>query len=245
MYPRAWFDTYWRGSLKMEVFIAMSFAEEFNPVWKHAIVPAIQEDLEGGKRYLAHRVDTTTLSGSIVTEIFDGVAHAKLVFADISVMPTGPCAGQRNGNVMYEVGLATAIRPETDIVIVKSDDEDINFDLLQIRVFKYPKNDPHESRKRFAGLLSGALKARENAKSLLTQYTWSLLDADCLGLMHENRNATRFGLPMETPFERRLAVRRLLELNIVRCEYHGGTSYSYAWTDFGKAVLSNPNIVQI
>src|SRR2546427_12585464 len=100
MYPRAWFDTYWRGSLKMEVFIAMSFAEEFNPIWKHAIVPAIQEDLEGGKRYLAHRVDITTLSGSIVTEIFDGVAHAKLVFADISVMPTGPCAGQRNGNVM-------------------------------------------------------------------------------------------------------------------------------------------------
>src|SRR5438094_97686 len=98
MYPRAWFDTYWRGPLKTEVFIAMSFADEFKPIWEDAMVPAIQEDLEGGNKYLAHRVDITTLSGSIVAEIFDGVAHAMLVFADISVTSTGAWAGQRNGN---------------------------------------------------------------------------------------------------------------------------------------------------
>src|SRR5881296_3875365 len=98
MYPRAWFDTYWRGTLKTEVFVAMSFQDEFKPVWEKAIVPAIEEDLEGGKKYRAQRVDITTLSVSIVTEIFDGIAHDTVVFADISTMTTGDWKGQRNAN---------------------------------------------------------------------------------------------------------------------------------------------------
>jgi hypothetical protein len=38
-----------------------------------------------------------------------------------------------------------------------------------------------------------------------------------------------------------LTVRRLLELGIIQCEYTGGCSYHYVWTDFGKAVTQNPN----
>ncbi|MGA2243115.1 MAG: hypothetical protein ABSH11_13905 [Verrucomicrobiota bacterium] len=241
MYPRTWFDTYWRGTLKPEVFVVMSFADEFNSVWENAIKPAIENDLEGGGKYKAHRVDVTILSGSIVTEIFDGIAHATLIFADISMMTTEVWKGQRNGNVMYEIGLATAIRPETDMVIFKSDNEDINFDLLQIRVRKYSKDNLNEARQTFSKFLNGALEARKNAKSQITKYTWSLLDQDCLSLMLQRGDYTPFGQKSNADIAERLTIRRLLELGIIQCEHTGGCTYHYVWTDFGKAVTKNPN----
>jgi hypothetical protein len=241
MYPRTWFDTYWRGTLKPEVFVAMPFADEFKPVWERAIQPAIHSDLEPNGKYVAHRVDISTLSGSIITEIFDGIAHATLVFADISVTTTGRWKGQRNGNVMYEVGLATAIRPETDIVIVKSDTEEANFDLLQIRVHKYPKDDPAESRRLFAKLMRNSLTSREKAKNLLAQHAWSLLDRDCLSLMWDRRDFVPFHLPKTASAEQRYAVRRLLELGIIKCVHPKPLHYLYVWTNFGKAVFHNPN----
>lgn len=238
MYPRTWFDTYWRGTLEPKVFVAMSFAEEFQPIWEKAVAPAIEKDLEGGKKYKAHRVDITTLSGSIVTEIFDGIAHATLVFADISIMTTGAWKGQRNGNVMYELGLATAVRPETDMIIVKSDDKEVSFDLLQIRVHKYPKHKIDEARQHFGNLLASALEARKNAKSMLAKHTWSLLDRDCLNMLCRYGNQKPFTNQEEKDV---LTIRRLIELGIFRCEYTGGFTYKYVWTDFGKTVPGNPN----
>ncbi len=99
MYPRDFFDTYWRSEIRDEVFVAMPFHDEFAPVWQDAIVPAIDEDIAGPIR--ARRVDATILSGSIITDILDGIAHAKLILADISVAKCGSWRGQRNGNVMY------------------------------------------------------------------------------------------------------------------------------------------------
>jgi hypothetical protein len=241
MYPRTWFDTYWRGTLRPEVFVAMSFADEFAGTWENSVRPAIEDDLAGGKKYRAHRVDITTLSGSIVTEVFDGVAHATLVFADISTMGVGAWAGQRNGNVMYEVGLATAIRPETDLVLVKSDDASINFDLLQIRVHTYPRENPHQARQTFAKLLTAALAARERAKSLLARHAWSLLDRDYLSLMWKRRDFQPFGLPKAAEEGDRYAIRRLLELGVIRCECPAPCEYRYVWPGFGRAVFANPN----
>jgi hypothetical protein len=39
MYPRQYFDTYWRPGLSEEVFVAMPFSEEFAEVWQSAIRP--------------------------------------------------------------------------------------------------------------------------------------------------------------------------------------------------------------
>jgi hypothetical protein len=217
MYPRTWFETYWRGTLKPEVFVAMPFATEFDSIWENAIKPAIENDLEGGGKYKAHRVDVTTISGSIVTEILDGIAHATLIFADISIMTTGDWKTQRNGNVMYELGLATAIRPETDMVIVKS-----------------------EARQNFDKFLTGALVARKNAKSQIEKHVWSLLDRDCLNLMLRQGNHKPFG-EKDASITELLTIRRLLELGIIRCEKTGDYSYIYMWTDFGIAVTKNPN----
>ena len=48
MYPREYFDTYWRGDLRNEIFVIMSFESAFQPVWEQAIKPAINTDVSGG-----------------------------------------------------------------------------------------------------------------------------------------------------------------------------------------------------
>lgn len=226
----------------------MSFANEFTPVWEEAIVPAVEECLEGGKKYKAHRVDITTLSGSIITEILDGVAHATLIFADISVMSTGEWRGQRNGNVMYEVGLAHAVRPDTDIALVRSDRKRINFDVSGIRVKHYPKNDLSQARKIFANLLNNALHERNKTMSLIIERARVRLDLHCLKLMTdygEKVGFRPFVLPKDAPLEDRMAIWRLLDLEIITCVIPKHLHYEYRWTDFGKAAYWKPNLVPI
>lgn len=111
MYPRDYFDTYWRPELLNEVFIAMPFSGEFDAPWQSMIRPAIEQDQIPS--LAAHRVDATILAGSVITEILDGIARSRLVLADISITAEGKWLGQCNGNVMYEVGLAHSLRQAT------------------------------------------------------------------------------------------------------------------------------------
>jgi hypothetical protein len=50
MYPREFFDTYWRSEIRDDVFVAMPFHTEFTCVWEEAIRPAIAEASEGRLR---------------------------------------------------------------------------------------------------------------------------------------------------------------------------------------------------
>ncbi len=109
MYPREFFDTYWRGDLRREVFVAISFADEFEEICEEAIKPAIEKDLDPENPYRANCLNTSTISGSIHREILDGIAHSTLIFAEVSTMSTTTSKGQRNGNVMFELGIAQTV----------------------------------------------------------------------------------------------------------------------------------------
>lgn len=247
MYPREYFDTFWRGDLRNEIFVIMSFAEEFQAIWADAIKPAIEEDTTGTP--FAHRVDATTLSGSIVTEILDGIAHAKLIFAEISVCIDGRWKGQRNANAMYELGLAHALRPAQELVVVRCDHEEINFDVAGVKLQNYSKQDVAGARAGFARLLNSGLAEIDRHKHLKVKDAIAKLDEDTLNLMHEagskeyfSINTPRTVVEMMNQQHRGIkgAVRHLLSLGIVRFDANLSTNtYVYNWTDFGKAVLSS------
>jgi hypothetical protein len=74
MYPRRFFETFWRGDIRKEVFVAMPINNEFNIIYEHAIDPAIRDPSVGMQ---PKRVDASILSGAIVTDILDGIAHAR------------------------------------------------------------------------------------------------------------------------------------------------------------------------
>lgn len=250
MYPREYFDTYWRGDLRNEIFVIMSFADEFQPIWLEAIKPAISEDMIGHP--FAHRVDATVLASSIITEILDGIAHAKLIFAEISVCTAGHWQGQRNGNVMYELGLAHALRPAQELVVVRSDHAEINFDIAGTKVQSYDRSNLLEARRSFAQLLNGAVSELDRVKQLKVTQAVESLDADTLDLMGRCGKGDYFSVTRANTMGEIMsqigagtkdAVRLLLALAIVRFDANvSAGAYAYHWTDFGKAVLTRLKI---
>jgi hypothetical protein len=244
MYPRDFLDSYWRPALRDSIFVAMPFQNEFAEVWQEAIRPAIEQDL---LRPLAvERVDASVLSGSIITRILDGIAHARLVLADISIAQEGQWANQRNGNVLYEVGLAHAARQSTEVLLIRSDDEEINFDVAGIRVHSYDRCDMVGARAQFARLLADCLEQIDQTKGIQVQRAVDALDLEALEYINSWGKAPAFHAPepvsmggLMTVIPKLAALSRLQTLGIVRCDprHHIGKPAFY-WTEFGKAVVA-------
>ena len=244
MYPRDFFDTYWRTDLRNEVFVAMPFHDEFTPVWENAIKPSIEKD--SGTDLVARRVDASILSGSIITSILDGIAHSRIFLADISIASEGRWKGQRNGNVMYEVGLAHAVRQSTEIILIRSDDKPVDFDITQIKVHPYPVLDMDGTRAQLSQLIVDVLKQIHQEKSLKVQLTIDLLDADTIRYIKLAVNGPFTGPEPQTrgdelsAISNRAALARLQQLGIIRATYDNSKAQTkYSLTAFGEAAAKN------
>jgi hypothetical protein len=134
MYPNAYLQSLWRARFRRTVFVAMSFAPAYEARFHSVIEPAIRalSTSEGGLE--PHRVDVSQSGDSIITEIVDGIAHGRLVLADVSSMGKDSVTGQsyRNGNVMYEVGIALSCRQSQDVLLVRDDRDPFLFDVSSI-----------------------------------------------------------------------------------------------------------------
>ena len=121
MHPQTYLKTFWRLELRSQVFVAMSFAPQYESRFKNVITPAIQSLIVDGRRLEPYRVDISKSGDSILTDISDGIAHCRLVLADVSSVGRDAVTGQpyRNGNVMYEVGIALACRGPSDVLLVR------------------------------------------------------------------------------------------------------------------------------
>ena len=222
----------------------MSFHDEFTPVWETAIGPAIEQGSGGLLR--ARRVDTTILSGSVITNILDGIAHSRLVLADVSVASEGTWKGQRNGNVMYEVGLAHAVRQPSEILLVRADDEPINFDIAQINVHRYRREDLEFAKVQISQLVSDLLRQIQQEKSLKVQRAIDLLDSDAIKYLSEFAVHGPFAGPSPKTMgeallaiSNRAALSRLQQLGIIRAFSMGSRqTNAYSLTHFGLAVVS-------
>ena len=133
MHPNVFLKTFWRMELKPQVFVAMSFHGAYEQRFTRIIEPAIKSILLGGKPLAAYRVDNSKTGDSILTDIMDGIAHSQLVLADVSTTEGGQDGfPYRNGNVMYEVGLALACRQPSEVLLVRDDNDKFLFDVSTI-----------------------------------------------------------------------------------------------------------------
>jgi hypothetical protein len=96
-------------------FVLMPFAASYDDVFHLAIGEACKE-----AGAYAERVDHQIFSGNILERVFNQIAKADLVIADMS---------ERNANVFYEVGYAHALGKTT--LLLTRDAADIPFDLQQ------------------------------------------------------------------------------------------------------------------
>ena len=134
MHPQTYLKTFWRLEMRPQVFVAMSFASQYENRFTQVIAPAIQRVLVEGRRLRPYRVDISKSGDSILTDISDGIAHSRLILADISTVGRDAVTGEpyRNGNVMYEVGIALACRQPSDVLLIRDDYDKFLFDVSTI-----------------------------------------------------------------------------------------------------------------
>jgi len=134
MHPNSFLKTFWRLEVRPQVFVAMSFAAKYQSRFESVIAPAIESLSKDGVSLQAIRVDLSKTGDSILTDINDGIAHSALVLADISTIHRDDetSTAYRNANVLYEVGIALAVRHPHEVLLVRDDRDKILFDVSTI-----------------------------------------------------------------------------------------------------------------
>ena len=111
---------------KVECFVMIPFKSPFDIYYESIYKPAIKStELE------PIRADDLFRPSVIVSDLWDMIQRAKVLLAELTT---------KNPNVFYELGLAHAIGKP--VILVSETMDDVPFDLQQLRVILYDKNDP-------------------------------------------------------------------------------------------------------
>ena len=177
MFPSAYFSLFPAFPRNNKVFVAMSFDSRFDQRYSAVIEPALRGIEVNGRPLEPYRVDTRTISDSILTEILSGIGSSRLIFADVSTIEKIGDHAIRNGNVMYEVGVAHAMRQPEEVLLFRSDNDRVLFDVANIRLNSYePEASPEDARDLVVKTVLNALAELDLRKSLAIQQAADTLD---------------------------------------------------------------------
>lgn len=246
MHPRSFFETFWRNDLRDEIFVAMPFREDFEKRWTSIIQPAIEAEPICGEVFDAVRVDVRQSGESILTDITDGIAHSQLVIADISVTDRWTDEGgdrfSRNGNVMYEVGIAVAARQPVELLLIRNDSERLLFDVSSIPVLTIDFDHADSGIKQLRAAIEDRLKERNLQMDMrLSRIRDSLMSSE-VGIMISHRKYEKFWWNgTSLPAGVAMGLPRLLDKGVVRLVEPptGERSAVYTWTTFGRVVAES------
>ena len=160
MHPNTFLKTFWRLEVRPQVFVAMSFAPDYQSRFDNVFAPAIEALSKNGVNLKPVRVDLSKTGDSILTDINDGIAHSALVLADVSTIhkDNKTSVAFRNANVLYEVGVALASRQPSEVLLVRDDRDKILFDVSTIPHATINFDDVPAARKRLVELMQARLK---------------------------------------------------------------------------------------
>lgn len=263
MYPLHHYRLFPPYPVEERVFVAMDFSEKFDRRWETVICPAIESVEINGRKLKAHRVDTSRIIVSVVSEILDGIGRELLVFADITTLHVIDGRALRNVNVLYELGIAHAVRLPEENIIFRSDTDALPFDVANIRVnFYRPEENPAEAREMVSNSIVTALQSLDEQRRTAVDLAAESLDpntAVTLMLLAANHPpATRPAVP-KTPlgdhaahYARTRPYERLLELGAIRTVWppidlnavqarvndHLASFAHYEITPFGRAIAN-------
>jgi len=214
----------------------MGFDSQFDYRWSEVIAPAVRAVQLYGKRLEPVRVDARRISESILTEILSGISRARFVLADVATFSHVDGQPIRNGNVMYEVGIAHAVRLPEEVLLFRSDDDALLFDVANVRVNKYePDRQPDKARLMISEAIVDAQRELDMLRHSAVSRSVESLDSPSIGLLTETKSGRTISHPeMRTMGQalgnasRTNSIGRLLDLGAIRASYLSITPDKYA-----------------
>jgi len=243
MHPNAFLQTHWRLDLIPQVFVAMSFSPDYERRFKDIFQPAIETIHVGGRILNAHRVDNSKTGDSILTDILEGIAHSQLVLADVSILGRDSKSSEpyRNGNVLYEVGLALACRQPQDVLLVRDDKEKFLFDVSTIPHMHLDFADQANAKQQLHEELKARLREQNYFNDARVNTAIAQLSGEEMKLLKEtfeyNRNTVWGREVTGIANWNTIATSRLLDKRIIQIagEFDNG-NIAYQFTDLGWIV---------
>lgn len=254
MYPKIYIDLFRQFDRTPEVFVAMPFSSQFERRWKDIFKPAIVScDLK------PFRTKERLVSDSIPIDILKGIGTAKLLLFDVS----NEKKDRPNSNVMYELGIAHAIRLPEEVIIVRDEKSKKSpFDIRHFRWNEFSTQNIEKSRNKIRKLIINAEKQLNLTRDLVVKSVLSMLDIDMISFLEVVRRHVDTGFDF-CPFDPdrkglyglyhkdcneeylRTIARDLINLRIIKSakpipfkkRIYGGQP-EYYFTELGKAILS-------
>ena len=128
-------------------FVMMPFADPIGSYYASVFEPAIKK-----AGLTAVRADADIYgTGKIIDQIWSGINAARVLVAELT---------NRNPNVLYELGLAHALKKP--VVLVSSNEGDVPFDVKHVRVIYYDTTDPFWGNKLIDKVAENILSALKN-----------------------------------------------------------------------------------
>ena len=219
----------------------MSFAPEYEVRYRDVIKPAIESLMVKGQMLQAYRVDISKSGDSILTDIMEGIAHSQMIVADLSAIGRDSKSGHsyRNGNVMYEVGIALACRQSEEVLLVRDDEDRFLFDVSTVPHMKLDFTDPPRARRLLNAQLTERLRAQTYVRDARVHRALAALTPGELGILRNHAHLDEnvawgwkdegFGLLAALP--------RLLDKQIIKIIGYSDEGFpGYHFTPFGRVV---------
>jgi hypothetical protein len=235
MYPNTFFGLFPPFPREGRAFVAMSFDTRFDARWKNVISPALSNIQFNDIPLEPHRVDLTSASDSILTEILDQIARCRVFVADITAIDQLNKRAIRNQNVFYEIGLAHAARLPEEVLLFRSDDFDLAFDISNVRVHHYdPDGNPEDARRIVTNTVVNSLRELDLRRNLAVRQAAERLDYESWFVLAEAQQHDGVTSPPRQTMGQALsagarldAIARLLDLGAIRTEFMKITDESF------------------
>ncbi len=244
MYAKFFFERFWAGDQKNELFVCMPFHDSFDSKFRNIISPSAEK--AGFEK--AERVKEDWEANVITDRIFDGIANSKMVLFDLTDDPKSPCQFSKriNGNVLYELGIANAMREPEDILLIRERSSvKIPFDISGLNINIY------EGELEIDWLLSKLQKAMVKQKWYMSKRVDAAsksIDEFAFEIMFQigcrPPGFNYFNIGAMLP-EVRMSVLRLIDLGILWFATgidERSHEHAYRWTPFGRKVIKRLGI---
>jgi hypothetical protein len=259
VYPHSYFSLIPPFPRTIRAFVAMSFDSRFDARWEQVLRPALSNLVHGGVPLDPFRVDLSRVSDAILTEILEAIANSHVIVADITALGEIADRPIRSANVLYEVGLAHALRPPEEVVLFRSDKQKLDFDVAGVRVHDYdPDGDPATARTKVSETVVASLQALDARRRATVRAAGGRLTLSAAFLLLEAMKNDKVRHPANRTMreavggmERSRAIGLLLELGALRASLIELTPeilqapeadlpmLEYVLTPFGMALVSH------